>query len=114
MNMKCMNLLFLIPLLITPAYATDPPPCPIVGDPIHWVADACMAKLETDDEIAASDCINDELQRPFPDDCAAKRHYKRALCELALARETRTGSLESCMADKNFMGSTVENGGVGN
>jgi hypothetical protein len=109
-----MNILLLLPLLITPAYAADSSACLITGDSIHWIADYCMAKLETDDEIAASDCINDELQRPFPDDCAAKRHYKRALCELAIARETIAGTVESCVADKKFMGSTVENGGVGN
>jgi hypothetical protein len=44
-----------------------------------------MAEIGTDDEIAAMDCIDREVWRPFPDDCAAKRHYKRALCEGAVS-----------------------------
>ena len=29
-------------------------PCPAIGEPIQWIADYCMLKMETDDEIAAS------------------------------------------------------------
>jgi hypothetical protein len=97
-----------------PAYGQDSPPCPIAGDKIHWIADFCMAEIGTDDEIAAMDCIDRELRRPFPDDCAARRHYKRALCEGAVSRPAVAGTLESCLADEDFMGSTVRNGGVGN
>ncbi|WP_027716719.1 hypothetical protein [Desulfuromonas sp. TF] len=73
-----------------------------------------MSEIGTDDEIAAMDCISRELQRGFPDDCAAKRHYKRALCEATISRQTFAGTIESCMEDEDFMGSTVRNGGVGN
>jgi hypothetical protein len=104
----------LILLIAAPGYGQDLPPCPIEGEKIHWVADFCMAEIGTDDEIAAMDCIGKELQRPFPDDCAAKRHYKAALCGGAISRKTLVGTLESCLADKDFMGYAVRNGGIGN
>ncbi|MHB8909000.1 MAG: hypothetical protein ACYDAA_09015 [Syntrophales bacterium] len=106
-----MMLLFLLPG--APAYGADPAACPIEGDLIHWIADDCMARLETDDEIPAMDCIAEELTRPFPDACAAKRHYKRALCERALSRWHTAGDLQNCLDDKSFRGSTVRNRGVG-
>ena len=105
-------LLILLPGLA--ASGQEPPPCPIEGDRIHWIADFCMAEIGTDDEIAAMDCISRELRRPFPDDCSARRYYKRALCAGAVSRQAVAGTLESCLEDKDFMGSTVRNGGVGN
>jgi hypothetical protein len=54
------------------------------------------------------------MQRPFPDDCAARCHYKRALCELALSRGAISGTVEACVEDRDFAGSTVRNNGVGN
>ncbi|MDP3514537.1 MAG: hypothetical protein Q8S20_17495 [Sulfuritalea sp.] len=80
---------------------------------IHWIADYCMAQLETDDEIAASACIGDELGRAFADDCAAKLHYKRAMCERAIALRYRQDDVDGCLADREFVGATVRNGGVG-
>lgn len=95
------------------AVAAEPSRCSIVGAKIHWVADYCMSKNETDDEIAASDCINAELKSAPRDECAAKRHYKKALCELAMSRGHRTDGVKHCIADPAFAGSTVRNGGVG-
>jgi len=80
---------------------------------IHWIADYCMSKLETDDEIAASSCINAEAARAFNSDCVAKLHYKKRLCGLAIARKQRPNDIKNCLADKTFMGPTVRNGGVG-
>ena len=87
--------------------------CAAPGMKIHWMADYCMSKLETDDEIAASDCIDAELKRAFKSDCAAKIHYKNALCRLSVSRKLRTGGVRDCVADRTFMGPTVRNGGVG-
>jgi hypothetical protein len=92
--------------------ATPTPPCPVKGEVIHWIADVCMARLETDDEIAAGDCIDGELKRRPKRHCAAKMHYKRALCGLTKARSDRS-AIERCVADAGFMGGTVRNGGVG-
>jgi hypothetical protein len=111
--MKRTPAILLLLLLTAPAYGQDSPPCPIAGEAIHWMADFCMAEIGTDDEIAAMACISQELGRPFPDDCAAKGHYKRALCEGAVSRQAVAGSVESCLADEDFMGYTVRNRGVG-
>lgn len=100
-------------LLGAPAHGAGPSACPVEGEPIHWIADYCMATLETDDEIPASDCIGEELRRVFPNECAVKRHYKRALCELALSRGIIAGDLQGCLGDEKFMGRTVRNRGVG-
>jgi hypothetical protein len=112
--MKRTPAILLLLLLVAPAYGQDSPPCSIAGDKIHWIADFCMSEIGTDDEIAAMDCISQELRRPFPDDCAAKRHYKRKMCEGAVSRQTVAGTLESCLEDEDFMGYTVRNKGIGN
>jgi len=96
----------------TPVLA-QPRECPAAGTKIHWMADYCMSKLETDDEIAASSCISVEAARVFTSDCVAKVYYKRTLCQLAISRKQRQGDINNCLADKTFMGSTVRNGGVG-
>jgi hypothetical protein len=85
-----------------------PAPCPVPGEKIWWIADYCMAKLETDDEIVAGDCINEELRIGFSDDCIAKRYFKRQLCQVV-----QKGRASECARDPNFAGPTVRNGGVG-
>jgi hypothetical protein len=97
-------------LAAAPVRAQD---CRVKGDKIHWIADYCMAQLETDDEIPASGCIAKESKKRFTNDCAAKIYYKRQMCRLSVERKTRKGSVQSCEADGGFMGSTVRNGGVG-
>jgi hypothetical protein len=88
--------------------------CPVEGDIIHWIADYCMARIGTDDEIAASDCIDRERRIVFDGACAAKLHYKRAMCELAVHDDTGAASVAVCVADPSFKGRTVRNRGVGN
>ncbi len=72
-----------------------------------------MSTLETDDEIPASSCINMEAGRSFANDCMAKLHYKRALCQLAISRRLRQDDIDSCVSDQAFAGPTVRNRGVG-
>jgi hypothetical protein len=79
----------------------------------HWIADYCMSRLETDDEIAAGPCISKELARKFRSQCAAKLHYKKALCGLAFSRKQLKTDAARCVRDKDFVGRTVRNGGVG-
>ncbi|MDZ4251848.1 MAG: hypothetical protein U1A72_04655 [Sulfuritalea sp.] len=105
--------LLLLAVLLSPAASAAPPACRIPGMKVHWIADYCMAQLETDDEIAASTCIGDELERAFADGCAAKLHYKRAMCERAIALRYRQGEVDDCLADREFVGATVRRGGVG-
>lgn len=88
--------------------------CPVPGKSIHWLADYCMASMGTDDEIAASGCIAAELRLAFGSECIAKLHYKRAMCALALRNGIRSDDVDACVADPQFIGSTVRNGGIGN
>lgn len=87
--------------------------CAVQGEPIQWVADYWMLKMETDDEVAASDCIENERATSFPDECASNRHFKRSMCELMILNATRWGTVDQCMKDPTFKGRAVEAGGVG-
>lgn len=98
-------------LLAASAHANAAPPCAIAGERVQWAADACMLELQTDDEIAAGDCIAAELARPYADDCTAKAALKRAMCERIAARDGI--AVGACVDDPGFMGQTVRNGGVG-
>jgi hypothetical protein len=98
-------------LAVAPVRAA--PACEIEGEPVQWAADVCMLELQTDDEIAASDCLATEAKRRFADDCAARRHYKRRLCALSIRQGGRAGDVPACVADPGFKGRTVAAGGVG-
>ena len=87
--------------------------CELPGEAIHWVMDYCMARLQTDDEIAASDCIGQEWSRRRTGDaCQTKRWAKAAMCRLARQRG-HVRDLARCIADPSYVGSTVRGGGVG-
>jgi hypothetical protein len=87
--------------------------CSVQGDPIQWIADYCMLEMQTDDEIAAGDCIEKRLRRAPRDACEAKRRTKEAMCALAIDRSLRSGSVEACVTDPAFVGPIVAKGGVG-
>lgn len=89
------------------------PVCPVEGEPIQWVADYCMLKLQTDDEIAASACIEEEGGRRFADACASNQYFKAAMCEMLVQAGTRRGTVEACVRDPSFRGRTVAADGVG-
>lgn len=93
---------------VSPVPTFAAPTCELPGEAVQWIADYCMRSLQTDDEIAASDCIAAQLKHDFPSSCATKRHFKRALCALDTGRD-----VERCVADPNYLGSTVRRGGVG-
>lgn len=88
-------------------------PCTAPGEPIHWIADYCMLTLETDDEIAASACMEREGRRRFRSDCAASTFFKRRMCEVTIRSGTRAGTVGQCVRDPAFQGRTVRLGGVG-
>lgn len=114
--MKTIRVIVGIGILLIHAYgeaATPLSACPVQGEVIHWVADYCMFKFETDDEIAVSDCIADQIKIGVKNECTAKANYKRALCELTIRSGATRGTVERCVADGSFMGNTVRNGGVG-
>jgi len=72
-----------------------------------------MARIGTDDEIAASDCINEQSKIVFRSTCAANLHFKRALCEVVVKSGARAGTVGGCVNDPGFVGPTVKKGGVG-
>jgi hypothetical protein len=88
-------------------------PCAAPGESMHWRVDYCMLKMETDDEIAVSDCIEEEGKRRFRDACASNTHFKKRMCQRMIRSGTRDGTLAQCMKDPTFQGRTVRNGGVG-
>jgi hypothetical protein len=108
----------LIPSLSALALACSSPAastaeCPAAGEPIQWIADYCMFKMETDDEIAVSGCIEEERKKSFPDSCVSNLHFKKGMCEGMIRNGTRSGTVEQCVKDPAFKGRTVEAGGVG-
>lgn len=72
-----------------------------------------MTQMETDDEIAVSRCIEDAGKIGFASDCASNLHFKTRICELMIRMGTRAGTLDLCINDPTFRGSTVRVGGVG-
>ena len=87
--------------------------CDIHGESIHWMVDYCMARIGTDDEIAASPCIQEQTQILFRSECGARAHFKRALCALSVGRGGYRGLVTECVDDQEFRGITVRDGGVG-
>lgn len=87
--------------------------CLADGEPVQWVADYCMLKMETDDEIVVSGCIEEERKARFANACASNLHFKKRMCELMIRNGTRAGTLDACVNDPAFKGRTVEAGGVG-
>jgi len=108
-----MRAVFATTLIATASFAHAAPPCLAPGEPLHWIADYCMLKMETDDEIAVSGCIEEEGKRRFPSSCASKLHFKKQICQATIRNGLKEGTLDRCMNDRAFQGRTVRNGGVG-
>ena len=87
--------------------------CAAEGEPVQWVADYCMLKMETDDEIAVSGCIEEERKKSFLSNCASNLHFKTHMCELMVRNGTRSGTVDQCAKDPTFKGRVVEAEGVG-
>jgi hypothetical protein len=103
----------LVALVVLSSCSNNRNSCPADGNTIQWIADYCMLQMETDDEIAASGCIDKESRVRFASACAANLHFKKRMCELVIRNGTRAGTLDQCVTDPAFKGRTVEAGGVG-
>lgn len=86
--------------------------CLAPGEPIQWIADYCMLKMQTDDEIAVSGCIEKEGKTRFKSACASNTHFKKRMCGRMIRNGTRSGTVAGCVKDPKFKGRTVEAGGV--
>ena len=87
--------------------------CLAAGEPVQWIADYCMLRMETDDEIAVSGCIEKESRRKFSNACASNTHFKKRMCDRMIRNGTRAGTTSRCVKDPAFKGRTVGAGGVG-
>ena len=96
---------------LSPAMAATS--CLAPGEPIQWRADYCMLKMETDDEIAVSGCIEQEGKRRFANSCASNTHFKKRMCELVVQNGSKAGTVDRCVKDPTFKGRVVGRGGVG-
>lgn len=105
-----LKLALLVTLASSQVYAA---PCTVPGELMHWQADYCMGRSETDDFASPSvqRCMDKEGKRQFSDVCVAKTEYKQKLCSAAVANGFES-SLRACMKDRKFSGPTVRNGGV--
>lgn len=88
--------------------------CAIPGALVHWQADYCMVKAETDDFLQADvqACFETESGRRHANECQAKAEYKKAICERVARWPPYNGSITACIADPAFAGRTVREGGV--
>lgn len=100
-------------VLASPFAAVAAGRCSVPGEPLHWIVDYCMLTLETDDEIAASSCIEQEGKRRWRSACASNTHFKKRMCEVMVRSGTRSGTVDQCVRDPSFKGRTVERRGVG-
>lgn len=107
------NATLMAALLAVALSAAAGTPCRAAGEPIQWIADYCMLRMETDDEIAVSGCIEEQTKFKFRNACASNTHFKKAMCAQMLRNGTRTGTLDQCLKDPKFKGRTVAAGGVG-
>lgn len=82
--------------------------CLAQGETIQWVTSYCMLKMETDDEIAVSGCIEEERKVHFTNDCASNLHFKERMCKLMIRNGTRAGTLYLCVNDPTFKRRNVE------
>ena len=110
--MSFLRVLCIATLVSAGAHASPPMACAIPGEILHWQADYCMAEVGTDDIIAAGACLEREAKARFASDCSAKSHYKRGMCERAVDAEAYAGTVDACVRDAGFVGSTVRNGGA--
>ena len=91
-----------------PTKAGEGDGCALPGQQVQWVADYCIASIESDDKVTAAWCIREESRTRFHSACGAKQYYKRELCKLRIDSGSVAGPIDRCAGDPAFVGSTVE------
>lgn len=88
--------------------------CSVHGDLIHWQADYCLYKGETDDFLQAGvqKCFKEERKKQFNDSCMAKIEYKKLMCNMMAEYPPYNGSTKKCLKDPAFSGPAVRAGGI--
>ena len=82
--------------------------CEIPGESGQWVADYCLAAVQTDDLVAAQPCIDHERNRHHGEECAMRREYKQDWCRLVVRNGARAGSFAECIGDPHAAGAIVK------
>lgn len=97
-------------LVVTDALAEE---CEIPGKAMHWIADYCLHQAETDDfqESKVQACFEKNQGNKTKDSCENRKKYKMKLCQHLVNKEFYEGDAASCFADKEFIPTTVRNGG---
>ena len=108
------QLLFTLTLFLLAGSAVAQRRCAVPGELIHWQADFCMSKEQTDDfeQAGVQRCLRREMKKEQKNACAAKTRYKKAMCSMAAQHPPYNGSSRKCFEDPSFSGPTVRNGGV--
>lgn len=88
--------------------------CEIPGQAMHWIADYCLHQAETDDfqEPKVQACFEKSQGYKIQDTCENRKKYKMKLCQHLVSRGYYEGDVGSCFADKEFIPTTVRNGGI--
>lgn len=88
------------------------PPCALRGRAVQWIGDYCLFREQTDDLVAAGDCIAEEQTRAAGmEECRVATRYKSELCKLHLSAGIRPGTLAECVNDAGFSGNIVRSDG---
>jgi hypothetical protein len=82
--------------------------CEIPGESVKWQADYCMARMQTDDLVAAQACMDHESQLRQGEECARRRHYKREWCRQVVDQHLLQRSFAECIADPEQGGAIVK------
>lgn len=101
----------LILLCAVNAQAED---CEIPGEARHWIADYCLHQAETDDflEQRVQACFQKHQGNKIKDTCENRKIFKLKLCQHMVSKGFYDGSAEMCFNDKEFIPTTVRNGGI--
>ena len=83
--------------------------CEIPGKTMHWIALA-----ETDDFLdqRVQTCFEKNQGNKTIDTCENKKKYKMKLCQHMVSRGFYDGDADMCFNDKEFIPTTVRNGGI--
>ncbi|MBN1379570.1 MAG: hypothetical protein JXA04_10085 [Gammaproteobacteria bacterium] len=107
---SAMKAILLLLIVSTTIFAED---CPIPGKAEHWIIDYCLWVNESDDleQPGVQECYEEEKQQSSDKkECKAKEYFKRKICE-AHAFYEEGFDVDDCVADEEFKGPTVSNGG---
>jgi len=101
-------------LVVGPAVQAEGKACEIPGKAMHWVADYCLHQAETDDfqEPKVQACFEKNQGHKIQDTCENRKKYKMKLCQHMVSKGYYDGTAEMCFQDKEFIPTTVSNGGI--